>query len=154
MLSSIASTSADLFIKLQLQRDFPYVPQVYIRQVFASRKRFYAPTYAALVEQEENLEQQMRAPGWNEANSNHPYTRRTKPYRPQKRKIGSQVEKLDAEFHREHTWVIQQTTKKDLELAEAMNEKEYEDSGGGIECNCCFSAYPFVSRFLWLAGSY
>lgn len=61
---------------------------------------------------------------------------------------GSHTEKFDTEFDQERAWILEQIAKKDLELAEAINEEEYEDSGGGIECGCCFSTYPFVRHLL------
>lgn len=37
---------------------------------------------------------------------------------------------------------------EDEALAEKLNEQEYEQTGDGIECGCCFSTYPFVSAYL------
>lgn len=36
----------------------------------------------------------------------------------------------------------------DAQVAEKMNNQEYEDCGDGIECGCCFSTYPFVSYII------
>jgi TRIAD3 protein (E3 ubiquitin-protein ligase RNF216) len=44
---------------------------------------------------------------------------------------------------------LEEAAKKDLEIAESVNEEEYEDTGDGIECGCCFATYPFVSEYMF-----
>ena len=54
----------------------------------------------------------------------------------------------DEEFEEERAWVVAKAQEDaehaDAALAEKLNEQEYEESGDGIECGCCFSTYPFV----------
>ena len=56
----------------------------------------------------------------------------------------------DSEFDRERLWLMEKleadVVKEDEALAEQLNEQEYEETGDGIECGCCFATYPFVSR--------
>jgi E3 ubiquitin-protein ligase RNF216 len=73
----------------------------------------------------------------------YPYTRRATPYHPSKK--GKTRAIHDAEFELERNWLIEELAKDDQEIAEKINEEEYEDCGDGIECGCCFSTYPFVS---------
>ena len=59
------------------------------------------------------------------------------------------VGKSDQAFEAERAWLVaklaEDVVKMDAELAEKLNEQEYEETGNGIECGCCFSTYPFVS---------
>jgi hypothetical protein len=41
---------------------------------------------------------------------------------------------------------------KDRKLAEELNEKEYEETGQGIECGCCCCEYPFDEMVQCLEG--
>ena len=64
---------------------------------------------------------------------------------------GKGIARSDPEFDRERKWIVrkllERSVAKDSEVAEGLNEKEYEDAGAGIECGCCFTDYPFV-RYL------
>ncbi|RDB24555.1 hypothetical protein Hypma_008324 [Hypsizygus marmoreus] len=119
----------------QLQKDFSYTPKTYLRQAMASCNRLYAPTHILLLEQEEK---------WNDPKlkSVLPYTRRATAYKPRP-KGPEDGGKHDEEFERERVWVRQEIERRDLAVAEQVNEEEYEDCGAGIECSCCFSTYPF-----------
>jgi TRIAD3 protein (E3 ubiquitin-protein ligase RNF216) len=104
----------------------------------ANFNRLYAPTYFSLQDQarqHQQLEQQNQV-------VIYPYTRRAIPFRPSRKGKGRAIH--DAEFEQERAWLLEELTKDVLAVAENANE-EYEDCGDGIECGCCFSAYPFVS---------
>lgn len=74
-----------------------------------------------------------------------PYVRKINPYRPSAKGKTRALE--DAEFTKEREWVKGESEKQDHEVAEKINEEEYAENGDGIECGCCFSNVPFVSRF-------
>ncbi|KAH7887197.1 hypothetical protein F5I97DRAFT_1873899 [Phlebopus sp. FC_14] len=109
----------------QLMLDFPRIPKPHIRTRLLDNK-FYAVSYFALVE---DLKQ-------------NPL--------PFKMKLTDSVvsgkgkAKHDPEFDKERQWVLL----RNQEIAASndatlMDEQEYEDTGDGIECGCCFSSYPF-----------
>lgn len=88
----------------------------------------YAPTYLFIAE-----EQKL---------SRLPYIVKSIPSR-----VGKGKAKADPEFERERAWLlehVQDVVAHDEQVAEELNEQEYEDCGDGIECGCCFSTYPFV----------
>lgn len=102
----------------------------------ATYNGFYAPTFFFLRQKDKQLRQPHEA-------VKHPYTSRSTPFQPSKK--GKHRAMHDAEFEQERAWLIRELAKDDQEIAEKVNEQEYEDSGDGIECGCCFSTYPFVS---------
>lgn len=76
-----------------------------------------------------------------------PYNAKSKP----SRMTGKGKAKQDPEFDKEREWLLLKlqgdATANDVQVAEEMNEQEYEECGDGIECGCCFSTYPFVGLF-------
>ncbi|KAF8986749.1 hypothetical protein BDQ17DRAFT_1259268, partial [Cyathus striatus] len=119
----------------QLQVDFPRIPKPYLRARLQAHKGLYAPTWLDMKEMER-------------ANQNDgvplEYTTKTIPYAPPK---GKGKELHDDEFEEELKWVqaleAKEKLQRDKELAEKVAEEEYERTGDGIECGCCFSTYPF-----------
>ncbi|KAL1746733.1 hypothetical protein HDZ31DRAFT_33489, partial [Schizophyllum fasciatum] len=113
-----------------LQRDFPYIPVGYIRSRFHRCHFLYAPAYLALAE--ESKGQKL------------PYKQKSVPYRVGK---GKMADRTDDDLEKEREFVLQkkreEEEQRDAALAEQMIEKEYEESGEGIECGCCFTSYPF-----------
>lgn len=99
---------------------------------------FYGPTYFFLKDQEGQNQELLDL---NQA-VNLPYTRRVTPFQPSKK--GKKREIQDPELEREHAWVLEELARRDQQIAEKVNEEEYEVCGDGIECGCCFSEYPFV----------
>jgi TRIAD3 protein (E3 ubiquitin-protein ligase RNF216) len=113
----------------QLLLDFPYIPKPHVRKVLFNNKALYAPTYLFLAEEKE------RKP--------LPYNVKTVP----SRVTGKGKAMHDPDFDKEREWLLLKLqgdiAHNDAQVAEEMNEQEYEDSGNGIECGCCFSTYPF-----------
>lgn len=68
------------------------------------------------------------------------------------RTTGKKKAAHDEEFERERAWLLMKlqgdVEMADAQVAEKMNNQEYEDCGDGIECGCCFSTYPFVSYII------
>ena len=68
------------------------------------------------------------------------------------RTTGKKKAAYDEEFERERAWLLMKlqgdVEMADAQVAEKMNNQEYEDCGDGIECGCCFSTYPFVSYII------
>ncbi|TRM63521.1 hypothetical protein BD626DRAFT_494567 [Schizophyllum amplum] len=113
----------------QLQLDFPYTPKPHIRARLKASRDLYAPTYFVLADEAKS--------------ARPPYTRKQVPYRTK----GKTTLRVDDDFELEREFVLRKLqeadTQKDAALAEQLVEQEYEDSGDGIECGCCFTAYPF-----------
>jgi TRIAD3 protein (E3 ubiquitin-protein ligase RNF216) len=111
--------------------DFPYIPKPHVRKTFFANNALYAPTHLFLAE-----EKQTKKP--------LPYITKTTP----SRVTGKGKAKQDLEFDKEKEWLLLKlqgdVALNDSQVAEEMNEQEYEDCGDGIECGCCFSTYPFV----------
>lgn len=79
-----------------------------------------------------------------------PYTLKKGPG-PRKGK-GKERELQDDEFDREREWLTRKlqedVVKGDADVADQLNEEQYEETGEGIECGCCFTEYPFVCQSL------
>lgn len=62
--------------------------------------------------------------------------------------------KEDPIFQNELEWVKKRVTEAPVlpeeALAEESDEQECQEAGGGIECGCCFSSYPFVRAYVLL----
>ncbi|KAF5391466.1 hypothetical protein D9757_002039 [Collybiopsis confluens] len=114
-----------------LMVDFPDIPKPYIRRILSANKGFYTPTHLHL------LEEKKRGPPF-------PYVPKKSVYKPSK---GKQRALVDIELEQERAGLLNKLkddlVKKDLKVAEKINEEEYEGCGDGIECGCCFSTYPF-----------
>jgi TRIAD3 protein (E3 ubiquitin-protein ligase RNF216) len=102
----------------------------------ATFKGLYAPTFFFLKDQDKQNQD-------HQDQNQLPYTRRATPFQPSKKGKSRAVQ--DAEFERERAWLVEKLAMDDQEIAEKVNEEEYEDCEDGIECGCCFSTYPFVS---------
>ncbi|KAL0071545.1 hypothetical protein AAF712_001402 [Marasmius tenuissimus] len=117
----------------QLMLDFPEIPKPYIRKTLVSKKSLYAPTYFLLE---------------TDRKSGNPL-----PYVPKKithRRAtakGKGIAHVDSELETEREWLVQKLAGdiagSDGQLAQQLNQQEYEENGDGIECGCCFSTYPF-----------
>jgi TRIAD3 protein (E3 ubiquitin-protein ligase RNF216) len=104
-----------------------------VRKTFFAKNALYAPTHLFLTEEKEKKPL--------------PYNIKTVP----SRVTGKGKAKHDPEFDKEKEW-LQLTLQgnaalNDAQVAEEVNDQEYEDCGDGIECGCCFSTYPFVKLF-------
>lgn len=101
-----------------------------MRKTFFTNNALYAPTHLFLDE-----EKKTKKP--------LPYNTKTTP----SRVTGKSKAKQDPEFDKEKEWLLLKlqgnVTLNDAQVAEEMNEQEY-DCDDGIECGCCFSTYPFV----------
>jgi TRIAD3 protein (E3 ubiquitin-protein ligase RNF216) len=108
--------------------DFPYIPKPHVRKTFFTDNALYAPTHLFLAEESRRR--------------NHYHTSPRLPHRASPVKA-----KQDLEFNKEE-WPLLNlqgaVTLNDFQVAEEMNEQEYEDCGDGFECGCCFSTYPFI----------
>jgi TRIAD3 protein (E3 ubiquitin-protein ligase RNF216) len=108
--------------------DFPRIPKPHIRSRLFDN-RFYAPTYLLLAEELKKEPLPFKLKSTNSV-------------------VGKGKAREDPEFDKEREWVLlkvaELATEHDAAFAASVNEQEYEDSGEGIECGCCFSGYPFV----------
>lgn len=115
--------------------DFPSIPRNHVTRVFNREGTLYVPTYFSL-----DAEQKSGKLSYKPKSTT----------RTSNKGKGKEVLKTDAEFEREREWLLAKleadAVDKDAALAEKLNEKEYEETGDGIECGCCFSTYPFVSQ--------
>ncbi|KAF8122135.1 hypothetical protein EV363DRAFT_857645, partial [Boletus edulis] len=109
----------------QLMMDFPRIPKPHIRSRLFDN-RFYAPTYLLLADELKKEPLPFKFKSTNSVVGK-----------------GKGKARQDPEFDREREWILlkvaELATEKDAELAAAVNEQEYENSGQGIECGCCFS---------------
>ena len=49
---------------------------------------------------------------------------------------------------KEHAWLVRRLAKHhDLPVPDTTPQ-DMEEEGEAIECGCCFSSYPFVSKFV------
>ncbi|KZO97505.1 hypothetical protein CALVIDRAFT_479838 [Calocera viscosa TUFC12733] len=115
----------------QLFEDFPLVPRAHVRSVMEQCAYLYAPTHLRLL-------QEIKSEAL-------PYTLKARPT-PAKTK-GKGKASFDADFEAERDWLVlklaEDKLRADEELAEKLNEQEYEANGEGLECGCCFGDYPF-----------
>jgi TRIAD3 protein (E3 ubiquitin-protein ligase RNF216) len=120
----------------QLLVDFPYIPKPHVRKTFFANNALYSPTYLFLTEEKKK--------------KRLPYNTKTIP----SRVTGKGKAKQDPAFDEEREWLMLKLQREvaliDAEVAEQVNEQEYEDCVDGIECGCCFSTYPFVCLSLSL----
>jgi hypothetical protein len=55
---------------------------------------------------------------------------------------------------KEHAWLVRRLAKHhdlpvpDLPVPDTTTPQDMEEDGEDIECGCCFSSYPFVSKFV------
>ncbi|KAJ4488145.1 hypothetical protein J3R30DRAFT_3433416 [Lentinula aciculospora] len=121
----------DLSIE-HLMVDFPDIPKPHIRKTLYTYKSLYAPTHLHF------LEEKKRGPPFA-------YVPKKTLYKPSSK--GKHPALEDLEFEQERSWLLQKLKedeiKMDVAVAEQINQQEYEDCGEGIECGCCFTAYPF-----------
>ncbi|KAJ8487522.1 hypothetical protein ONZ45_g14302 [Pleurotus djamor] len=119
----------------QLQIDFPFIPKPHIRTVLHSRKCFYVPTVLELRRQG-----QLTTP---------PYRKKTVPYRSK----GKLNPASNPDFLQELEWLrSRKEEEKDVIFPAASSSNAGSGSTssapaieeeGGIDCGCCFTAYPF-----------
>ncbi|KAL5476607.1 hypothetical protein ACEPAI_3287 [Sanghuangporus weigelae] len=110
----------------QLMTDFPRIPLLHIRQTLHTNNLLYAPTHLALREQ---------------LTRNPPLFALKKT----SSKLSGKGKFYDAEFEREHTWLVE-TLKDDATKDHSPSNGEDESDGicgDGIECGCCFDTYDF-----------
>lgn len=92
------------------------------------------PTYIVLKEQ-------------NSSKGGFPYVPK-KSAGPSGKGKGKSAAHYDESFEQEREWLLHKlesdTLAQDAKVADAMNEQEYEETGDGIECGCCFTTYAFV----------
>ncbi|KAI0055178.1 hypothetical protein BV25DRAFT_284450 [Artomyces pyxidatus] len=123
----------------QLYVDFPAIPRGHILDMLDLHEGFYAPTHLFLLKEKNDIVQPY-IPEDIEAQLRRPSAKAKK-----KGKAKMTVE--DDDFTKERKWLLEKlkndAAERDAKLAEQMNEAEYEDTGDGIECGCCFSTYPF-----------
>jgi E3 ubiquitin-protein ligase RNF216 len=103
----------------------------HIRHQFIFHNGLYAPTYLHLSAEK--------------ISGQHSYKIKSTPYKINGKGKGIQLR--DDQFEEERAWLLRKLkdeAEDDAKIAEQLDEKEYEDSGDGIECGCCFTAYPFV----------
>jgi TRIAD3 protein (E3 ubiquitin-protein ligase RNF216) len=152
-----------------LQTAFPYVPKPFIRKIFVQHKNLYAPTHIYFTDlfKRYNQPPNVRPAPYG---SDYPFFPRKTPYKPP-----TMMTLKDAEFEKESQWVlIYNEEAGDLVRVRARisaaddddpsqnevdpkgkgkataDDQEDEDEeqcleGEGIECNCCFTEYQFVS---------
>ncbi|KAL5525503.1 hypothetical protein ACEPAG_6839 [Sanghuangporus baumii] len=110
----------------QLMTDFPRIPLPHIRQTLHTNNSLYAPTHLALREQLT----------WNPP----PFA-----LKKTSSKLSGKGKFHDAEFEREHTWLVE--TLKDKATKDHSPSNGEDERGGicedGIECGCCFDTYDF-----------
>ncbi|KAI0048273.1 hypothetical protein FA95DRAFT_1558166 [Auriscalpium vulgare] len=115
----------------QLRLDFPLIQRDHISETLAMHEGFYAPTHLFLMKEDTAVES----------------TTQLQSTAKRKGKGKAKPELQDDEFDREREWLLEKlredTTERDQKLAEEINEQEYEDTGDGIECGCCFATYAF-----------
>lgn len=59
-------------------------------------------------------------------------------------KASSKKSSDEEEFMKEHTWLIQKLETRQRSPVPDLASEPLEE-GEGVECGCCFMAYPFVS---------
>ncbi|TDL14424.1 hypothetical protein BD410DRAFT_203972 [Rickenella mellea] len=109
----------------QLFMDFPYIPKPHVRAVFFRLNHLYAPTHLRLKEEQKQ--------------PTRPYKHKASPTR-----VSGKGKGHDEEFERERKWLLARVNGQasDSQLAEG-SQTQLEESDDGIECGCCFTAYPF-----------
>ena len=152
-----------------LQAAFPYVPRTFIRKIFLQHNNLYAPTHIYFTDlfKRYNQPPNVRPSTYG---ADYPFFPRKTPYKP----IPTMTLR-DAEFEKEREWIlIYDEEAGDLVKVRARlsaadddsssqndigpkgkgkataDDQEDEDEeqcpeGEGIECNCCFTEYLFVS---------
>lgn len=111
--------------------DFPYIPKPHVRRRFLANNGLYAPTYLFL------KEEQTQKP--------LPYHTKSAP----SRMTGKGKAKQDLEFDKEREWLLlkmQGDVALEDKIMDETDEQGHENCDDGIECGCCFSSNPFVSR--------
>ncbi|KAI6158481.1 hypothetical protein EDD17DRAFT_1623316 [Pisolithus thermaeus] len=112
----------------QLMVDYPRIPKPHIRKRLLEC-RFYARAFFKLARDLEEKPPPFKLKLTNSVIS------------------GKGKVKEDPIFQNELEWVKKRVTKvpvsPDEALAEESNEQDCQETGGGIECGCCFSSYPF-----------
>ncbi|TFK66613.1 hypothetical protein BDN72DRAFT_140874 [Pluteus cervinus] len=53
------------------------------------------------------------------------------------------IDEYDELFEEERLWVTEEQARRDNNVAQQVNEEEYEHAGAKIECGCCFDEFPF-----------
>lgn len=115
----------------QLSQDFPHIPYDQVHQRFAEHNRLYAPTSLS-------LHAQRRATASGSDGTARSSGRKRK---------GKGKARHDPEFEKERAWLIRK-----LHEGAALHGVE-EGEGEGLECGCCFSAYPFVRLYGYIPTS-
>jgi E3 ubiquitin-protein ligase RNF216 len=111
-------------VQKQLQKDFSFFSDQYLKESLDSFNGLYAPTHIFLAEKPERYLQAVRF--------RLPFDRyKTK---------GKCRELHDDEFDKERDWILEVMAKTD----------ECED---GIECGCCFARFRFVCMVIYLSTS-
>ncbi|KAL5526297.1 hypothetical protein ACEPAF_8020 [Sanghuangporus sanghuang] len=110
----------------QLMTDFPRIPLPHIRQTLHTNNFLFAPTHLALREQLT----------WNPP----PFA-----LKKTSSKLSGKGKFHDAEFEREHTWLVEALKDKATKDHSPSNGEGESDGicGDGIECGCCFDTYDF-----------
>ncbi|KAI6097248.1 hypothetical protein F5141DRAFT_473812 [Pisolithus sp. B1] len=112
----------------QLMVDYPRIPKPHIRKRLLEC-RFYARAFFKLA-----LDLEEKPPPFKLKLTNSVIS-------------GKGKVKEDLIFQNELEWVKKRVTKVPVSLDEALaeesNEQDCQETGGGIECGCCFSSYPF-----------
>ncbi|TFK39205.1 hypothetical protein BDQ12DRAFT_682354 [Crucibulum laeve] len=118
---------------IQLQTDFPFIPKPYLRRMLLQHNHLYAPTHLFLAAQKANSPNPL------------PFSLKTTAFKPSVGK-GKHRQLEDDEFSAELAFIRAQQEKDiqkhDEELAQQINQEEYEENGDGIECSCCFDTCP------------
>ncbi|KAJ7591319.1 hypothetical protein C8J56DRAFT_935212 [Mycena floridula] len=115
----------------QLMLDFPLIPKAHIRKILAVHKNFYAPTHLQFLQELEAFR----------AGAPLPYIPKKGTAASKGKGKGKALQ--DDEFDRETEWLAQKLIDRNIEKDEKVAEALLEEEGGGIECGCCFSEYPF-----------
>ncbi|KAI6027044.1 hypothetical protein EDC04DRAFT_175483 [Pisolithus marmoratus] len=112
----------------QLMVDYPRIPKPHVRKRLLEC-RFYARTFFKL---SRDLDE--KPPPFKLKLTDSVISRKGKL-------------KEDPVFENEREWVRKKVAEvavsRDEALAEEINDQEYQETGEGIECGCCFSSYPF-----------
>ena len=152
-----------------LQTAFPYVPKAFIRRILLKHNNLYAPTHIYFTDLFKRYDQPPNVRPVPDG-SDYPFFPRKTPYKPLPK---TTLE--DAELEKEREWVlIYDEEEGDLVKVRARLSATHDDDssqndvdpkgkgkataddpededeeqcpeGEGIECNCCFTEYPFVS---------
>ncbi|KAJ3874538.1 hypothetical protein F5051DRAFT_335588, partial [Lentinula edodes] len=106
--------------------DFPDVPKNHIKKTLFAHGVLYAPTHLCL------CDEKRRGLPFNYIPVQPINTSSLK---------GKGRALEDAEFEREHAWLLEKLKDEDVKLDETTAEQL--DRQGSIECGCCFGTYPF-----------